>query len=72
MNPGPQYTWAVIIGTAAFLIAYDIWVGLSYGGDSTISWQIAIYGRKYPMLAAFWFLLGGHFFWQMNMPPQGK
>jgi hypothetical protein len=59
-------TIGVIMACAVILIAYDFWVGFTYGGDYTESWIILQYSHSYPVIPfAFGFLMG-HLFANMH------
>jgi hypothetical protein len=60
----------VLLLGAALLIVYDIWVGITSGTESTISWHLWQASREHPIIPALMgFVVGllfGHFFWQMQ------
>jgi hypothetical protein len=63
MLDAPQRrTLAVVLLTAAWLVAYDLWTYRRHGGGSTISWVTATCCARYPVLALACGVLAGHFF----------
>jgi hypothetical protein len=55
-------TWT-IVAVVAFGIGYDVWVGVTYGTDATISWVTWTAAQRYPVIALAVGVLIGHLFW---------
>jgi hypothetical protein len=65
-NRGPVFTWALIFGTIAIWIIYDVFAALHFGTASTISWQTYEWSQKYPFIAFAAGVLCGHLFAEMR------
>lgn len=56
-------TQIFIIGAILLIIAYDVFATLKWGGEQSVSWQMWLWSKTYPIIP---FLLGvimGHWFW---------
>lgn len=53
----------VIIFTAIF---YDIYIGVTHGGDSTISWVTWTTAKNYPAIPFAIGFICGHLFWSQQ------
>lgn len=57
------YTQICIIAMALLIVSYDVFAVLKWGGEKSVSWQMWLWAKAYPIVP---FLLGviiGHWFW---------
>lgn len=61
-----QITIYVIIVSVIGLLLYDLYAYMKGGTKATISYVIVKSAYSMPLIAFFWGLLTGHFFWRLN------
>lgn len=62
----PAITDAVLIGTIAVLLIYEVIVIAATKDGDSISWQISTAAFRHPFIAFLAGFLSGHLFWQMS------
>lgn len=56
-------TLIFIITSAIVIVSYDIFATLKWSGEKSISWQMWILSKKYPIVPFLIGVIAGHWFW---------
>lgn len=59
-------TLMVVAITVTFLIIFDLWIAYKKGSNATISWQMLLISKKYPIVPFAIGVVAGHIFASMN------
>ncbi len=56
-------TVAFIVGIAVIITIYDVWTLWRRGYTTTISWNLLLIGRRFPIIPFIFGVLVGHVLW---------
>lgn len=63
MERGAKITICFIIAVVIISIAFDVWIGTTYGSGATISWVSWRASKVFPVIPFAVGVLCGHLFW---------